>query len=504
MKTELIFGPPGCGKTYTMVEKVRAALLKGVHPSRIALLSYTNKAVDEALMRLCREFALTKKDFPNVRTLHGLAFTGLGLQRSDVMSGQDYIALGRILGLNFSDGSALHPEGEWVLPGDLFHDDYLRMIDRAELRMIPLEEEFRQTGNYNMDYSALTRVAGTLHNYKVANHKLSFTDMLLQYIRIGEPPHLSLLIIDEAQDLVPLQWAMVRRLMSRAEEVCFAGDDDQAIHAWAGVDIKLFLGASENRTVLQKSFRLPRSVHQLAERVVKRIDIRQPKVWMPTDREGSVVFHMDRHTVPLERGSWTLMARTNYQVSELAMAMREDGYFFKRGNQRSVSMELAVAMDVWKRLGRGEAVSKDEAKALFKRLPKSGRKAAVKSGALSALDTGDPEGRFSLDILLDDYGLLIGTGGIEVFDLPEDEMVYIRSLERRGTDLLSEPDIKLSTIHGMKGGEDDNIMLLTDSTKNCATAPDQDNEHRVAYVGITRAKENLHVIESSRKYRYLI
>ena len=123
---------------------------------------------------------------------------------------------------------------------------------------------------------------------------------------------------------------------------------------------------------------------------------------------------------------------------------------------------------------------------------------------MAALETGDPEGRYSLGLLQADYGLLIEGGGVEIFNLSYDDEVYIRSLQRRGTNLMEDPKVKISTIHKMKGGEDDNIMLLTDSTRACTTSPDQDNEHRTAYVGITRAKENLHVIESSRKYRYTI
>ena len=503
MRTELIFGPPGCGKTYTMVEKVREALRRGVHPDRVGFMSYTKKSVDEGVTRLCREFSLTRKDLPFVKTLHGLAFSSLGLQRSDVMGPTDYMALGRILGLNFTGGNA-QADGDWLLPGDILHDDYIRIADRAELRMLSLEEEFRQTARYGMSFSALTQVFGTMDNYKRAHHKLSFTDMLQQFISIGEPPKLDLLIIDEAQDLVPLQWAVVRKLMERASEVYFVGDDDQAIHAWAGVDIQLFLNASENKTVLTQSFRLPRAVHAIADRTVRRIDVRQPKVWYPTEREGLVQFHMDRHTVPLDQGSWTVMARTNYQVAELANSMREDGYFFSRGGQRSVSLEVASAIDAWQRLNNGESLLKDQAKALFKRLPKSGRNQALKTGAMSSLETGDPEGRYSMDLLVNDYGLTVNKGGLEVFDLSFDDTIYIRSLQRRGTDLLAEPQIKLSTIHAMKGGEDDKIMLLTDSTKNCATSPDQDNEHRVFYTGQSRAKEELHIVESSKKYRYLI
>lgn len=503
MATELIFGPPGCGKTFTLIEKFRDALARGVPPDRIAFVSFTNKAVDEAMGRIMREFGLSKRDLPFVKTLHALCFHGLGLSRSDVMGPEDYATVGRMLGLNFK-GTSSNVEDDWHFPGEAFHDDYVRLYDRSRLRMVSLEQEFNEAGTYDLFYPALTQIAGTLDNYKSVNNKLDFTDMLSVYIKIGQPPRLSLLIVDEAQDLTPLQWAVVRRMQEFADHTIFAGDDDQAIHAWAGVDVKLFLGASENYRVLEQSYRLPKSVHTLADRIVRRIDVRQPKLWRPTDREGSVNFHMDRHTVPLDQGSWTVMARTNFQVSELANSLREDGYFFQRGSQRSVSMELCSALDAWGRLGRGESVSKDQARALLKRLPKTGAKRALSSGALASLETGDPEGRYDLALLRADYGLLVEGGGIEVFGLSLDEEVYIRSLLRRGTDLLAEPQIKLSTIHAMKGGEDENVMLLTDSTRNCMTSPDQDNEHRVIYVGITRAKENLHVIESSRKYRYII
>jgi superfamily I DNA/RNA helicase len=504
LKAELIYGPPGCGKTFFMIEKVKEALARGVHPDKIGYVSFTVKAVEEAVARVGKEFGLTKKDCPFFKTLHALCFRMLGLTRNDVVNGEDYYNLGRLLGMAFKEGSAVDLNDDWTMPGEVFDDPYLRMYDRARLRCISLEQEFRETASYVMSYPVLTRTAGTWENYKQAKGRLDFTDMLAQFLAIGEVPRLELLIVDEAQDLTPLQWAVVRKLMERADEVYFAGDDDQAIHAWAGVDIKLFLNASDNQRVLQQSFRLPRSVHTLAETVVKRIDVRKSKLWFPTDREGSVQFHMDRHTVPLDQGSWTIMARTNFQVNELSREMREDGVFYSRGSQRSVSVELATALDAWDRLAKGQTLSKDEAKALMKRLPKTGRKQALKANAMAALETGDPEGRYSLELLRSDYGLLIEEGGVEIFGLSYDDEVYIRSLLRRGTNLMEEPKIKLSTIHKMKGGEDDNIMLLTDSTRACTTSPDQDNEHRTIYVGITRAKENLHVIESSRKYRYTI
>ena len=66
----LILGPPGCGKTYTLIERVEAKLQEGVHPSRIGVVSFTTKAIGEFVDRACAKFNLTKNDFPHFRTLH--------------------------------------------------------------------------------------------------------------------------------------------------------------------------------------------------------------------------------------------------------------------------------------------------------------------------------------------------------------------------------------------------------------------------------------------------
>ena len=58
----------------------------------------------------------------------------------------------------------------------------------------------------------------------------------------------------------------------------------------------------------------------------------------------------------------------------------------------------------------------------------------------------------------------------EVMRVGQDDQDYIDAMERRGDDLMSEPRIKLSTFHAMKGGEDDNCVVYTLSTAACVTA----------------------------------
>ena len=75
---------------------------------------------------------------------------------------------------------------------------------------------------------------------------------------------------------------------------------------------------------------------------------------------------------------------------------------------------------------------------------------------------------------------------------------------RRGEKLTKQPRISLSTVHGAKGGEADNVILLSDvaqrTYKEIQRLPD--NERRVLYVGLTRTKNNLHVIVPKTNYHF--
>ena len=60
--------------------------------------------------------------------------------------------------------------------------------------------------------------------------------------------------------------------------------------------------------------------------------------------------------------------------------------------------------------------------------------------------------------------------------------------------------VRLSTIHAAKGGEATNVVLLTDLTENTMRSYEKnpDDENRLFYVGATRTKENLHIIEPKK------
>jgi DNA helicase-2/ATP-dependent DNA helicase PcrA len=341
MTPKLILGPPGCGKTYTLIEIVRRALDAGTRPEDIGFLSFTRKAVQEAAQRAGAAFNLTPQQLPYFKTLHALGYHMLGMQRQDIMGPQEWAAIGKELGMPFGGVSNAAAEDGLYMPNIQSEADrYFALMTRAHLRCVPLAQEIHDTGADDIFYPMLQKMERLFDVYRRQLGKYTFTDMLAMFVEVGEAPRLKILIIDEAQDLVPLQWQMVRKLAANAEQVYYAGDDDQAIHRWAGVEVEQFLDIPSDREVLSQSFRLPQRVFDLSQNIVRRIGRRLPKEYRPTDREGRVEYHLDKFDLPLHQGSWTLMARTNALVQSWAEDLEQDGMLFSINGRRSIPEEV--------------------------------------------------------------------------------------------------------------------------------------------------------------------
>tara|TARA_R100000935_G_scaffold22249_3_gene41013 strand:- start:37 stop:1566 length:1530 start_codon:yes stop_codon:yes gene_type:complete len=503
----LIFGPPGCGKTHTLIESVKEALANGTPPDRIAFVSFTKKAIAEATERACSAFNLTEKDLPYFRTLHSLAFRGLGLQSKDMMQREDWSVLEDQLGVVFESSGGVSPDEGVIIPmGSGNGDRFIQMMTRAKYRLISYEEEFNETGSYSMPFELLNTISDALERYKSELFKFDFVDLIERYIDWDiESPSLDLLIVDEAQDLTPLQWQMVNKLASKSNKVLYAGDDDQAIHRWTGVDVSLFLAAGEDQRILTQSYRLPSSVHTLSQEIVKRIHQRQEKRFFPTEHQGSVNYSYDLEHLNLTTGSWTLMTRTNSMAREWADHVRSMGLLYSIRGRSSINPSVGEVISTWRRLQQGEKIPIASIVKLYENVPKMGDFRVVKRGSSNLLQAVDPESLLSYEDLLM-YGMVApkDRDALDVARLGTHDKNYLRAIERRGENILDRPRIKLSTFHAMKGGEDDNCVVSLSSTKACVESAHPDDEHRAFYVGVTRAKKNLHIIESNKKYRYIV
>ena len=240
MNREIIFGPPGTGKTHTLLDEVKTALDEGVKPNKIGYMSFSRKANQEAVSRASsiEGYSLSEDDLPYFRTLHSLAVRMLGIDtNTQLMKAVDYQEFGEWIGLlNFDGSTTLDSTG--MLINKNF---YLRFIDLARYSGLSLEDAYRESPKQDLNWDKLVRIAEGLPKWKKNNLKYDFTDVIEEVIRKELAPDLDLLIVDEAQDLNNLQWRMIHLMEKSSKKILIAGDDDQAIYGFQGADVEHFL-----------------------------------------------------------------------------------------------------------------------------------------------------------------------------------------------------------------------------------------------------------------------
>lgn len=483
-----VFGPPGSGKTTFLLDVVEKELADNTLSSQIGYFSFTRKAAGEARDRAIQKFPSlnAETDFPWFRTLHSLAYHCLGAGAKDLMSAEDYAIFAKETGLEVS--TSLEGD-EYIVRAD---NAILTEINIARIRGIDLRTHYNRSA-MDIEWFYFEFVERAYRKFKAAHMLMDFTDLLERLIEQDERlPALEVLIVDEAQDLSRLQWKLVMALSEKADRTFIAGDDDQAVYTWSGADVESFLSCEGEVKILEQSYRVPAKVHFLANSIVKRIQNRQEKIWAPRQEQGEINYYNQFEQVDITKGEWLIMASTNYMLNDLHNWIKNQGLLFERQGQRSIAESVLTSVVGWERLRKGQSISYDVLKQVYKNLPASSVKRGFKS-----LRHADSEGLYDMAELKANQGLLTDAIWHEALTkIGEDKRDYLIAVLRRGAKLGVKPAIQLSTIHGAKGGEADNVLLLTDLSPKFAKdyAKNADDINRLLYVGVTRTRQSLHIV----------
>jgi len=489
------FGPPGTGKTTTLLNQVDALLSGGMSPNDIGYFAFTRKAAHEARDRAVERFNLDpEKDFSYFRTLHSLAFQSLGMSSADVLGDKGLKSFSKETGVDLSSNGMQHiaDDGFTLLKSN---NPIMQGFDLARNTLLGVRHAYNVM-ELDIPFYEFEHLYNEYERFKVLNGLKDFTDMMVELAeKPSSLPVLNTIFLDEAQDLTPLQWKVAHGLGERCQRMFVAGDDDQGIYRWAGADINHFVSLAGGSEVLSQSYRIPRSVYRIADSVVKRIQFRQKKTWSPRPSEGSVQRTYDANTVSFGNEEWLVLAQANYMLDDLANQLTSSGQYFERKGSPSLAKNVRSAISSWNHMQEspGHEISLKEAVNLYDHI--SSGSGSLKRGAKKMLGGADEKDLFTMAVLRDYFGLETPdtTWDVALNRIGDEDRAYATALLNRGVNIFEKPKIKLSTIHGAKGGEADNVLLFTDLSSKALKEMEKnpDDAHRVLYVGITRTKKNL-------------
>jgi DNA polymerase III epsilon subunit family exonuclease len=255
----LVLAGPGAGKTYCLIERIRFLIERlEVAPERIRAFTFTNKAAGEIEERLERTLGDRVGEVKS-GTLH--AFCAELLRE-----------LGPTIGLASGFGIADENYQRAVLrrlaiPPRL-HRRVLAAFAEHRFCGVPLEPRDREHFDKYL-------------RFLQARNVLDFDMLLLETAVLFENAQLAAtvrarwdcILVDEFQDLNPVQYGIVRALAREHKHVFAVGDDEQSIYSWAGADPRVFRVFANDFGItrahhLRENHRSPRQIFQLARQLV--------------------------------------------------------------------------------------------------------------------------------------------------------------------------------------------------------------------------------------------
>ena len=463
MKT-IVLGPPGTGKTHTLLNEVDN-YLKQTDPNKIGYFAFTKKAANEARDRAMKKFNLTEDDLPYFRTLHSLAFRRLGINKENVMQRRHYEDLGKKIQIPI-DYNDYDDEETGLFTTK---SDYLRIINLAKLRNITLDQQFNlKEHSQKLEYDKLRIIASELDRYKKEYSLIDYTDMILDFVKSDKSPKFEVVFIDEAQDLSRMQWDMVNSFNTQDS----------------------FITQTGKILNLTQSMRIPRKIHDYAIKIIERVSNRLHKEWKPKAHEGAISKYWNFEDINMNKGNWLVLTRTRHQLKPLEEVLKEKGLYFEDRFNKSYEKNIQEAALNWENLRQGKLLH-------YKDIMNISQYMSSTNWEKNKLKSLSKESFYRIDQLTQGHGLNTNNTWYDCFDNAGSKRItYIRKMRANGEELNREARIKLSTIHSVKGGEEDNVVILPDFTLNTQKSYERnrDDENRLFYVGATRAKEYLHIV----------
>lgn len=525
MDSMLLYGPPGTGKTTSGLNWLEEQLARGADPRKAAFVSFTNAAVNVAVNRIESRFGLCRDELPYCRTLHSLCKRACGIQGNDWLADRELDQFAKEYGLDLKatrGGGFDNDDMEYVALKRGKDAPILSIWDFARHRLIfdadAALDAFRRYSPEEAIYISRPRfhhVVAKYEEWKRKNCLRDYTDLLLEYLSNPQALPASVAILDEAQDLSPLMWLCADGLFANTSLRATLGDDDQTLYTYAGANPQLLnRRKAAEKIKLRQSYRLSSAVTGAALAIIEQNRDREPKEIIPVPGSEGVCDRIsDIRSAGLLNGeSWFILAR-NWRLLDSITAQLEmygipyamgGGRYSPWGQKGALGAVRAV-----KALSKGKAITLLELSALASKTSSQRGKSmrAWEWGAkkkLEALTNEKPTSTVTVrdlhDLGMTQWALarvLKGDLAVLTKDVTPREMDAFYAAQKSNT-LTVPVNILLSSIHGQKGEEADNVVVLQSCTYGTYRSLHhywrKEEERRCAYVGVTRARKRVYIM----------
>jgi DNA helicase II / ATP-dependent DNA helicase PcrA len=525
---QLILAGPGAGKTTTLAGRFVHLVRQGVDCRRILALTFTKKAADEMKSRIAAALDLPSAAGLNVATFHGFAFREL--RHNPQLAG---------LSERFPLWDA--PQQRHVFSSRRMwwneEDDILDIISGAKERLLdaaglaaeigPDDEVLRRAVEFFRVYERALREAGAI----------DFADMVPLVVRTMEsnPAYATAttgafdhMLVDEYQDINPGQVALIDRFVAAGTNLWAVGDDDQTLYAFRAADVRFILDFPRKYRdvevhLMDRNYRSATQIIDAANRLIAHNRVRSRKAGTPVTSEPGEIAIRGYRASEIEarqvaKGVASLLRR-GYSPRQIGVLYRTGavGFALQPALQAlQIPYEVRGAGDVWQsvaarlvvgslfylrdgesveamsRIGSGrraELVRRDLARANAReRRDFSAACRFVRGVVATAVPSraSDRERAEWLAVVEAVIALALACRSL-------DEL--LAKIAEQSASLRKAPEnaVVLSTIHSAKGLEWEAVFLIgmEQGVLPHINNDDLEEERRVAYVGVTRAKRLL-------------
>lgn len=542
---ERLYGPPGTGKTTTLSRMIVEAA-KEYGSDRVLVASFTKAAAVELAGRNL------PLDSAQVGTLHAICYRALDNPVIAETRMSEWNEAYPRLAMTASASGNDDPSWDMSMRGEA--DRFMAAYQTQRARLVA-RSDMRYEGASGGEFEDFVT---KWEDFKRQTGYIDFTDMIEIALRDFDaaPGDPSIMFLDEAQDMAPLELSLARKWAAQMDRFVLAADDDQAIYGFKGSDPQAIFGVPcRTQTVLEQSYRIPRAVHAAATRLTDQLSWRVPKAYRPRDADGFVkkLWEADygdpkasvekAKEIVADGKTVMFLASCSYMLKQTCEALKEAGvpYHnpFKQRRQdwnplalgtaaRRTALDRVVAYMAIRPDVRGKdahiwdsdefklwASCIDAAK-FFKR----GVKTQITSKDFR-LPSGDHERVTAIANMLSaataelpdaEHFSNAFEGDVSWLErnLKGDQGQRMRYPLRIARDygpkaLLERPKVIVGTVHSTKGSESDVVIIAPDLSfagweEYQHVGPRRDSVLRLGYVGMTRAREGIYVMSNATKF----